>query len=396
MNYCIDIYKNFTCIGGDCPDTCCFGWRILLDENTEELYKTVPGAEGRTLRRNVHKMGDHCIKKKLNGRCPYETCDGLCRLQKDGHTEYMPRVCREYPRRILNFGEFTEITLEMACPEIARLVMADPRRLEFVANDESRDTLWTLANDDKGFLESLVGCRTKILDVVWTKELSMSAVMRCIYEYSQGLHEILIKGSAKGIDDVDTRINTYISHLSGDGSSGCSHPESGSLDGGSEYMDSQYLLYKFSTLDKLLTYNIYDPRLKWAVPRLYKRIKSYHQIFDRMTEAQATDFISGKLEEMMAAGLVSMDKYRAYLSFTIQQLFLTAYEDYYVFRPVLLAFAYVQMLMIVDVCTYVSGDSMALDNQILELGSLERRMRHNEATRDGMLERIRKEFVNAK
>ena len=28
-------YKEFSCIAGACPDTCCAGWQIVIDEKTQ-------------------------------------------------------------------------------------------------------------------------------------------------------------------------------------------------------------------------------------------------------------------------------------------------------------------------------------------------------------------------
>ena len=38
-----DYYRQFTCIGGECPDTCCAGWEIVIDDKTLEKYKKYPG-----------------------------------------------------------------------------------------------------------------------------------------------------------------------------------------------------------------------------------------------------------------------------------------------------------------------------------------------------------------
>ena len=38
MQYIIPhYYKKFACIGGDCPDTCCAGWQIMIDPFTEKI-----------------------------------------------------------------------------------------------------------------------------------------------------------------------------------------------------------------------------------------------------------------------------------------------------------------------------------------------------------------------
>lgn len=369
MNYYIDIYEKFKCTATECLDTCCYGWRILVDESTEETYKKETSTLGKRLRWNVLKYGDHCIRKKMNGRCPYELADGLCELQKMGRTDCMPRVCREYPRRILDFGKYLEITLELACPEVARLVFENPRRMCFVEGETDRETLWTLANDDYDYLDGLKYCREVILDIIWLENIDFSAKMSTIYNYIDDLHHIFVQGTPKGIEKVEYKINSS---------------------------KNKWLLYDFSTLDKIIVYNIATPKLKRFVPRLYDRINSYHRHFDKLTSEAATKLLEDTLDEMLSKQIVNCNKYQAYLSFTIQQIFMTAYEDYYLFKPVMLAFAYVQLLMIVDVCRYLDGEDMLLENQILEMGSLERRMRHNENTRDGMFERIRYEFMNPK
>ena len=38
MQYIIPhYYKKFVCIGGDCPDTCCAGWQIMIDPFAEKI-----------------------------------------------------------------------------------------------------------------------------------------------------------------------------------------------------------------------------------------------------------------------------------------------------------------------------------------------------------------------
>ncbi len=29
-----DFYKEFSCIAGSCPDTCCAGWQIMIDKKS--------------------------------------------------------------------------------------------------------------------------------------------------------------------------------------------------------------------------------------------------------------------------------------------------------------------------------------------------------------------------
>lgn len=36
-------YKNFRCIADKCPDNCCRGWEIDIDEDTLDYYKDLKG-----------------------------------------------------------------------------------------------------------------------------------------------------------------------------------------------------------------------------------------------------------------------------------------------------------------------------------------------------------------
>ena len=40
-------YDKFICTAGDCPDTCCAGWQIMIDEESLERYGREAGEFGR-------------------------------------------------------------------------------------------------------------------------------------------------------------------------------------------------------------------------------------------------------------------------------------------------------------------------------------------------------------
>ena len=39
-----DYYRQFTCIGGECPDTCCAGWEIVIDDKASKNIVPIPVA----------------------------------------------------------------------------------------------------------------------------------------------------------------------------------------------------------------------------------------------------------------------------------------------------------------------------------------------------------------
>ena len=38
-----DFYKEFSCIAGSCPDTCCAGWQIMIDKKSLKKYQKLKG-----------------------------------------------------------------------------------------------------------------------------------------------------------------------------------------------------------------------------------------------------------------------------------------------------------------------------------------------------------------
>ena len=48
-----DYFSEFSCIAGDCKDSCCLGWEIDIDEDSYEYYQTLPGEVGERLRKGI-------------------------------------------------------------------------------------------------------------------------------------------------------------------------------------------------------------------------------------------------------------------------------------------------------------------------------------------------------
>lgn len=119
-------YEDFVCIASDCPDSCCKEWSVDVDETAAAFYRQLPGALGDRLRSVLQDTEDGTIMQIENGRCPMWRKDGLCEIQAQlGHSA-LCKVCREFPRLTHEYGDFTELGLELSCPEAARLILADP------------------------------------------------------------------------------------------------------------------------------------------------------------------------------------------------------------------------------------------------------------------------------
>ena len=117
-------FDAFRCIGGSCPDSCCKEWGVQVDEISAAYYRSLPGNLGDKLRSVLVEEDGETVMTIENGRCPMWRADGLCRIQAELGEEALCKVCTEFPRLTHDYGDFIERTLELSCPEAARLIFA--------------------------------------------------------------------------------------------------------------------------------------------------------------------------------------------------------------------------------------------------------------------------------
>ena len=117
-------YEKFSCIASRCPDSCCAGWCVDVDEEAAAFYRGLPGQLGDRLRQVLTDTDDGTIMEIEDGRCPMWRNDGLCRIHAELGHEALCKVCREFPRLRHDYGDFVELGLELSCPEAARLILS--------------------------------------------------------------------------------------------------------------------------------------------------------------------------------------------------------------------------------------------------------------------------------
>lgn len=130
-------YHAFRCIGAECEDTCCTGWLVNIDKATYQKYQHCEDAElGPRLRElvTIHaaSTGDESYARiGLSGTsCPFLE-EGLCGIQNKLGETYLSTVCSTFPRRTNVVDDVLHRTLDLSCPEAARLLLLDPNPMEF-------------------------------------------------------------------------------------------------------------------------------------------------------------------------------------------------------------------------------------------------------------------------
>lgn len=127
-------YKNFKCIAGDCPDSCCQGWEVDADSDSLEYYKTLDNSL------EIKKRIDFVLSKDEfdntiftlapKKRCPFLNDENLCDMHIAIGGEHTPYTCRTFPRFIYDFGATREIGISFSCP-VASDMMYNTESFDF-------------------------------------------------------------------------------------------------------------------------------------------------------------------------------------------------------------------------------------------------------------------------
>ena len=127
-------YDQFTCTAGDCPDTCCAGWQIVIDEDSLERYGKEQGEFGKRLRNSID-WEEECFYQK-NRRCAFLNDENLCDLYKALGPDALCDTCRLYPRHTEEYEGLRELSLSLSCPEAARIILSCKEPVRFLEEED--------------------------------------------------------------------------------------------------------------------------------------------------------------------------------------------------------------------------------------------------------------------
>jgi lysine-N-methylase len=183
-----DYYPHFRCIGPACEDSCCFGWAVPIDRDTYHSYKQnrhklLEPLFREAVRRNPHKntQGNSqfaFMAMKADGSCAFLQDDSLCAIHTHLGEGALCDTCALFPRHTNRFGAQLERSLDVSCPEAARLVLLHPEPIAFTTvgsdpsvggrgfisdcfpkGDDSRPEQIALSNDFRALIIGILQCR---------------------------------------------------------------------------------------------------------------------------------------------------------------------------------------------------------------------------------------------
>jgi len=372
--YRSDLFPKFDCLKEKCPVPCCHGWQIPVDPASVITYKNTKGLLGLKLRLHMSGNKDFRVFNESAGDCPFWSKNKLCTLQEHCGEDFMPGICRRFPRKLKNYGYFCEEQLELTCPAAATLFL----------DCGGRDTVWeleeevsypdTTENNDPAFLAQLLSVRANLISFLdsfnWEGEANkfetFTGLLFALKDYSFALQRSCIsQGFERETPDlsqipVPTKetVSTFASPL----------------------------LYDSKTTDTMMCSGIYHSNLKSRIPLFYEICCTYFETFDPLTVEDANQKIKELFQLHFENSPLGIDFFVQYLKYYLQLDFLLAYENYSFARIMSIGIMRIHFLLLFF-CLYESK-SEALPVTGLEyanvLAAYERHMCHNDALNDSL------------
>ena len=312
----ISIFNEFKCIAGDCPINCCSNsWKVPIDHETYTKYRKEKGVLGLLLRcSTVRRQGIVTFRNTFRG-CPFWGTDHLCGMQKKYGASYMPVICGQFPRQLYHLDFFCEETLYLACPEAARLFLvsvAEDRPFAFTVMEGSVSYKVNTTNDDKEFLEELLGARDELIMMLKSGVFFDS---RAILNYGQDAQNACLG----------------------------KNPLPSPLD----YESQERYRITCEKIDNMLFHGFYHPKLRTISPLLYKLCRKYIRKFGRQgrRNPDAANRKLAALRKSLYEKIPDLDKFlNRYYEYYLLTNFLNIYEDYCFSKHLLFGIAKANLL----------------------------------------------------
>lgn len=205
MRYCKPFYyDDFRCLAGDCPDTCCAGWLIYIDDDSLDRYEQVNGPFGSRLANSIdweegafYQDGDRCV---------FLNEDNLCNLQQELGEAELCDTCRRYPRHVEEFDGLRELSLSLSCPEAARMLLTctEPERFVQWETDEEEDSF---EEDEMDYLlfTRLEDAREVILQILGNRSLDIEKRMALVLQLAEEMQTCMDADRSFDMDEVIDR-----------------------------------------------------------------------------------------------------------------------------------------------------------------------------------------------
>ncbi len=199
-------YRRFRCTADKCPDTCCAGWQIVIDEDTLEKYHQFEGPFGNRLANSID-WREGVFKQYEDKRCAFLDENNLCDIYSEAGPEMFCRTCKTYPRHFEEFENVREISLAMSCPEAAKLILEPKELVKFITVEKHYKE--EMYEDFDFFLYSkLVDAREIIIEILQDRNRPIKERMAMVLCFTHDLQARIYREDIAAMEDVFARYTT--------------------------------------------------------------------------------------------------------------------------------------------------------------------------------------------
>lgn len=186
-------YDKFSCTAEQCPDTCCAGWQIVIDENSLEKYSNVSGDFGIRLLNSID-WGEG-VFEQYHKRCSFLNAENLCDIYKELGADALCDTCRLYPRHIEEFENLREFSLSLSCPVAAKMILECQEPVKFLEEEDEKEECEEDFEDfDFLLFDCLLEVREKLFSIVQNRTIPIEKRMYCVLKIAKNLQEALEEG----------------------------------------------------------------------------------------------------------------------------------------------------------------------------------------------------------
>ena len=194
-----DYYDEFRCMADQCPNTCCAGWQIYIDEKSLKKYLKQKGPFGSRLKNSID-TAEGCFHRYDN-RCAFLNEENLCDICLEMGEQHLCRTCEQYPRHMEEYENVREVSLSLSCPEAARIILEKEDKTTFIYEEKEEE------NDDYDSFDfflytKLLDIRSCILDVIQNRKYSMGKRMSFAIAMMHDLQRRITSGRLFEVDDL--------------------------------------------------------------------------------------------------------------------------------------------------------------------------------------------------
>ena len=174
---------TFLCLAGDCPDTCCAGWILPIDEKSTVRYQSMTGPWGDRLRRSMVQTEEGWQFRQENGRCCLLNEKGLCNLYAEQGWDALCNTCQLHPRFVIVYGGLREIMPGLSCPAWSEKWLMQEGTAAFIT--EQTEEPPQMNTIDGALFYHLMKGRTAAIEIAQRRDMPILQRMATILELAE-------------------------------------------------------------------------------------------------------------------------------------------------------------------------------------------------------------------